>query len=497
MITTTTETRRIQGGTSGAKERTPARLPRWLLSRTLIISLLAGVGGPWLVACADVPSEQEERGESGRLRLGLSSQLGGSLYFLEATFVVSGPETAQLSSVPFETTLERELVPGFYSLEVQPDFRILREAGGELVPVPSELLSSAQQPFEIASDATTRVAYRFSIDGETTDFTPGELAIDFELVAPSPLGSDVLEVPGPRSRLIYDAERQALYAANRADQQVEEYRFESDVWRAVAPSVVPELTDIALLPDGGSLIALTKGAISEIELDTRPWAALARAGNPDPFCGGYFDQVVMGNAGKAFIVFNLAECSGFTPSYLYDVVNHSLAATPYFEGYLYQGLVGASADGSRIYAGSNGVSPAQPVKIFDPATDSISDSAVNFNLSAVSVSADASRIVLQNTSVYGRELSLTGFIPSGGVALAAHDASKMFVYRDDGAPRIDIHDLDGTLEPGAFYPILKTVELPEVPSDVGGLGSIVLAATPGDDVVFVSGDDRIVIVRVD
>ena len=154
------------------------------------------------------------------------------------------------------------------------------------------------------------------------------------------------------------------------------------------------------------------------------------------------------------------------------------------------------------YAGQNGLSPAQPITTFDALTDTLTNSAnVDYNLSAVSVSGDASRVILQNTGVYSRALVITGnLLPpgSGGVALASRDSTKAFVYRDDGAsPRIEVYDLTLPVQTGGLYQLVKTVSLADSPNaTAGNYQAITLAQTPDGATVFVSGDSRILVVPV-
>jgi len=199
------------------------------------------------------------------------------------------------------------------------------------------------------------------------------------------------------------------------------------------------------------------------------------------------------------IISNYMYCSGFSNSYLFDALNPGggLVTKPFFYG----GIVAGSADGSKLYAGSDGVSPAQPVTTFDALTDTTADSAnVDYNLAAVSVSGDASRVILQNTDVYSGALVITGHLPvgSGGVALASRDSTKAFVYRDDGAsPRIEVYDLTLPLQTGGLYQLTKTVSLPDSPNAAAGdYQTITLAQTPDSATVFVSGDSRILVVPV-
>lgn len=183
------------------------------------------------------------------------------------------------------------------------------------------------------------------------------------------------------------------------------------------------------------------------------------------------------------------------------MTDYSLVANAYLIGYLYDGLAAASADGSRVYAGSNGVSPAQPVAIFNSLDHSITDSpTAAYNLGAASISGDASRVVLQNTDVYSAALSITGYLPTatGGVTLASRDSSRGYVYRDDaagGGPRLDIYNFNGALQAGAAYPLLKTVSLADAPNTSAGVyRAISMAETPDGNTVSVSGNSKVLVV---
>ncbi|HSK02646.1 MAG TPA: hypothetical protein VK932_15450 [Kofleriaceae bacterium] len=310
---------------------------------------------------------------------------------------------------------------------------------------------------------------------------------------PAPFTYQAIDAPNPRTRLLYDDARRALYAVNRLDQEIQRFAFAGGTWSALPPVVVPQLTDLAMTPDGQTLIVLGRGAVKEIAL-AGAFEPVHRADNPDPFCGGFFDKGGATDNGKVLIIFNLAQCSGFSRSYLYDIADHSLTPRTSF----YNGIVGASADGSRLYIGSNGVSPAQQVTIYNPMANTMSGSSAAYNLNAVAVSGDASRVILQNTYVYSRALVLLGNVPPGGAVAASRDSSRAFVYRDDApGPRLDIYDLNGPLQSGALYPLLHTVPLPDAANAMPGTPvSITMATTLDDSVVFVSGNRRVLVVPV-
>jgi cysteine-rich repeat protein len=324
---------------------------------------------------------------------------------------------------------------------------------------------------------------------------PGDSPMGAELVvvAPTSFAYQAIDAPGRRRRLIYDAERLALYGVNRDDQDIEHFVYTGTSWSALAPHVVPQLTDIAMARNGRSLIVVDRDRISETSLADGQFTLVPRVGNPDPFCGGFFDQAVPANNGLFYVIFDLAECSGFTSWYLYNMLDGSLSG--HFG--LYNGLAGASGDGSRIYTGSDGISPAEPIHIFDSLTGTNLDSTADFNLHAISVSDDASRVIIQDSLVYSRTLSLTGNLRTGGVALASHDSSRAFVYVEDSSgARLDVYNLNGPLQPGALYPLLGTALLPDRANGDAFSFGITMTSSADDATVFVSGRRKLLVVPV-
>jgi cysteine-rich repeat protein len=316
------------------------------------------------------------------------------------------------------------------------------------------------------------------------------------VVAPTPTSYQAIDAPGHRVRLIYDAERQALYGVSRLDQQIEHFTYADGAWSTVPPHIVPQLTDVAMAPHGRSLIVLDRDAISEMSLTDSRFVLENRAENPDPFCGGFFDQAVPADNGKILVLFALSECSGFTPVYLYDLLDHSLGTS----SSAHHGLAAASGDGSRIYVGGSFMAPGseQAVQIFNSLSNTMSSSTADLNLTAISVSRSASRVILQDRFVYSRSLTLTGNLPPRGAALASTDSSRAFVYIQDGSgPRLEVYNLNGPLQSGALYPLLKTIPLADAANGAGASPPpVAMTSSPDDAVVFVSGDSKVLVVPV-
>jgi hypothetical protein len=375
-------------------------------------------------------------------------------------------------------------------------------------PLPVSIGSTSIGSVVPDSDTQLRVTYaglppgRYPVHIQNTAGFDTQSA-DLVIVAPPTYTYAAINAPSQRTRIVYDAERQALYGVNRVGQQIEFYDYASSTWTVGAPYVLPQLNDVQLLPDGHSLIALAQNNVDEIVLDQTPLTAQTRATNTDSFCGRDLDNAAVANDGKVFVVSGLTSCSGGVLAFVYDAASYSLTQTPYPVGSLYDGTVAASADGSKLYATNYNISSGD-VLVFDALTDTLTDSRVTALANRISVSGDASRVILQSTDVYSGALTLTGHLPSGpgltplGVALASRDSTKAFLYRDDApGPRIEIYDLTLPLQAGQLYQLVKTVSLTDSPdASAGTYSRISLAATPDDATVFVSGDSKILVVPV-
>lgn len=324
------------------------------------------------------------------------------------------------------------------------------------------------------------------------------LNAELVVVTPPPFTYQAIDAPDHRSRLVYDAERQVMYGVNRPLQQLDRFAYADGAWSALAPHIIPQLTDIAMTPNGRSLIVLDQDAISEASLTGDPFVLVRRAMIPDPLCGAFFDQAIPANNGKIFVVIHLTDCSatGLPDALLYDVLDHSMGGGA---SEFHEGLAGGSADGSRIYIGDFGLPHAFEVMIFDALSNTISASVIDLDLTAITVSGNASRVILQNRFVYSRALTLTGNLPPRGVVLASRDSSRAFIYVEDTAgQRLEVYNLNGPLQSGALYPLLNTIALPDsANSGPGPHLPVTMTNSLDDGTVFISGYGKLLVVPVD
>ncbi len=313
------------------------------------------------------------------------------------------------------------------------------------------------------------------------------------IVAPSAFTYQAIDAPTPRTRLVYDAERQALYGVNTRDQQIEHFAYSNGTWSALPPHPVLQLTDITMAPGGRSLIAIAGGALDEISLTDGLFTPIERARiSPEQICN-LFKTVADADNGKIWLQSELMG-SGFCPAYFYDMLDQSLLAS----GSFYFGVSAATGDGTRIYARSSTFS-SEAVEIYDALTNAISVVPNDESgFSTISVSDDGSRVIANDSSVYNRSLVLTGNVPYSGTfaTLASRDSTRAFVYVEDTAgARLDVYDLNGPLQPGALYPLLKSLPLPDR-ANQSGQYAVAMTSTLDDAVVFISGDGKLLVVPV-
>jgi hypothetical protein len=316
-------------------------------------------------------------------------------------------------------------------------------------------------------------------------------SLELVIITPPAFTYQAVDAPSRRTRILFDAERQAIYGVNRLDQEMEHFAYLNGTWSVRPPHVVPQLSDIAMAPDGRSLVVLDRNAVNEMSLTDGLFTPVRYADNRDTFCEP-LNQAIPADNGRVII---FSSCA-FSHWQIYNLQTHSITFDP-FVFHLNNGLAAGSADGSRIYVGASNFS-SDPIHIVESLSNTVSSGLGRMVLTAISISGNASRVILQNSNVHSRSLTLLGKLPPNGVALASRDSSRAFVYVDnDAGARIEVYNLNGPLQPGALYPLLKTVNLLDSANALGELHpAVVMTSSLDDTTVFVSGDSKLLVVPV-
>jgi cysteine-rich repeat protein len=317
-------------------------------------------------------------------------------------------------------------------------------------------------------------------------------APELVIVAPPAFPYAAIDAPGDPNRIVYDAERQMLYSASRSEQQIKRFVYANGTWTQAPAIAVPQLADIAMAPDGRSLIVVDRFRINEMSLTDGLYLPVERARPPETsFCTA-FSRAAAANNGKVLVLSIIPVGSGLCPAYFYDMIDHGLVSTG---DQFYFGNTAASGDGSRIYATHGDA----PLRVYDMLAGTSSSINVDgLGMYAISASRDASRVIIDDSLVYSRSLRLTGNVPRSGSfsTLISHDGGRAFVFPNEWIhPRLDVYDLNGPLQSGAMYPLLRTIALPDIVNDYNDY-AMAMTSTPDDAIVFVAGAYKLAVIPV-
>ncbi len=155
---------------------------RWGVSCGSVLlsgSMLLGCGAP------ETEVSTREAKATGTLQMALTAELEDEVYGLRADVAISGPQSLVLQAQPDEQFLETELIPGEYSVALEPGFQLfLLIPDAEPVPVEAELLSPLSQDVSIESSVTTDVEFRFAVPElaePEPEPDPGSLRVGIEV----------------------------------------------------------------------------------------------------------------------------------------------------------------------------------------------------------------------------------------------------------------------------------------------------------------------------
>ena len=167
-----------------------------------------------------------------------------------------------------------QFVSPYVGIENQPGTLIARGKGFASAGQTLTALVGTIEIGPLAPDSDTQLAISYPAlpAGKYPVAIKNAMGTDAELVvlAPPAMRQHFISAPSTRERLVYDAERQTLYAVNQVDQDIERYRYSAGAWMAQSPYILPQVTDLDLAPNGRSLIVSTRGAIHDIQLTTPP-----------------------------------------------------------------------------------------------------------------------------------------------------------------------------------------------------------------------------------
>ena len=367
-------------------------------------------------------------------------------------------------------------------------------------PVTIRIGDTTYDPVTPDNDTVVTLSYPALPEGRypvTLVDPPGIVSTSPELVIVTPprFTYQAIASAGPRTRIVYDAERQAIYGVNPYDQQIDHFVYESGSWAARPPLIIPRVTDAAMATDGRALIVLDRVTINDMSLTDGRFVAVPRAAfPPSPSDCELFSQATVANDGEVLVHTRISDAVPeywSCTAYFYNMLDHSLRSIESFDG----GLSGATGDGSRIYAGGE---TGGEYRVYDmlTATGSVSDN-TGGAFRPVSASREGSRVLVGN-SVFDRSLHWFGDLPfhSQDAVLVSQDARRAYGYFDDDAGgHIEVYDLTVDIESGGVYPMINAITTADKANRFPH-HTIRMIGSPDDSTLFIIGETMLLVVPV-
>jgi IPT/TIG domain len=290
----------------------------------------------------------------------------------------------------------------------------------------------------------------------------------------------------PYGRLIYDAERQAVYILDNSEfipmqDSLERFRYVSGAWVADPPINFPlpsgggfdTFAAIALTPDGGELIKSNLQTLSIIDLAT--WQVVATADATSAVGSDvYLMTGAMSNDG-GFI--ELASTGDGSPAEVNEIIRYDAVANAFN---VVAAPVDLTAPASYVAAPSpegeqvtfySDATNSQNIFNYDAGSGAVSESSPPYsNINFVSYSRDGTRTLLQldHSGAVLIASATTAGVPAGTYPLVSMDAAVLspdgtrIYYYDESTGTI--HTLDATtLANGTFPETGSPVQIPDSP----------------------------------
>lgn len=297
-----------------------------------------------------------------------------------------------------------------------------------------------------------------------------------------------LSAPGSRTTMVYDDERNRVYAYNKTLAQVEVFSLRAGQWVLSHTTSFAEINDLALTKDGKQLLATVKAQLWSIDISKDNLPATLLLDQGDGFsCNLYFKQIAPLNDNKVALASTYSNCSGFTSAIVFD-----LNTKKEFGRYsAYNSSVAASGDGSRLVISQNGVSPAQEIQLIDTLDYKKLPTSAFGNVSALDLNLDGSKIIAGENQLYDGQLTPLGTLGHNYERfnydrLSQSRAVSWLLQFNARVPyELQLKELDISGQANGDYPTLRTLDFSDINEDFTW-PNVQFEITPDDQVFILS-----------
>ena len=386
---------------------------------------------------------------------------------------------------------------------------IIRGIGFSLLTSPSVSFGSDNAlSMTVVNDTEIRATFPALVTGDyavnVSDMS-GAIATQATLhvMAEPALGYAFIANSGSKTRVLYDAVRDAIYFGNKDTDEVIRYSHSVDpgtgepVWTSTTLAVTGA-DDIAFMPDGKTLLALSGSNVIHIDLDT--FSPVASTFVPNVGSISFLRQLGIANNGIGFLAPGI---NGSGASFIYKYNARKRTVTMLSE-IVSQGTVGVSGDGSKVFIGSRDSNTSfNVVHQYDATSDApLGQLGMSETTNALPVDRTGNTLVLgyQNflndqRKVYKSSV-LQGGIPGSGTmninyaTALSSDGNTLYSYN----PQADVINIYDITSPDGANSFNQTPNSPlPVADSVGNILALTMGFTPFEQTLFIAGDAGVVV----
>jgi len=425
-----------------------------------------------------------------------------------ASQVSGSPKTIHVSYNVTATPTVRYVAPHLSQSDASGEV-IIRGVGFSLLDSPEVSFGdSAALSVNVVNDTEIKASLPLLSAGNyvvNVNDSTGSIATEASLhvITEPDLGYSFIADTGIKTRILYDAKRDVMYVGNNDTGLLMRYAHSVDamsgdpVWTSSSLAIA-NIHDIAFMPDGNNLLALSDKSIVHVDLNTFTQTAFASS----PLSGSnvFLRQLGIANNGIGYAVPGI-NGSGSTFFYKYNARKRTFT---FVNDTVSQGTVGVSGDGSKLYIGSkDGNTSFNRILEYNATDDApLTILSMSETTNALPVDLTGNTLVLgiQNflndqRRVYKSSI-LQGSIPGSSTrsvnyaSALSSDGNTLYSY-NPVSDVLNIYDLTSADANDSFNQAASSPL--SIPDSVGNVLALTMELTPFGRSLFIAGDTGIVV----
>ena len=310
---------------------------------------------------------------------------------------------------------------------------------------------------------------------------------------------------GSKSKLLYDRQRDRLYAIDPGDAEIERFQWNGVSWDALAAVPVAGIVDAELERSGNALVVVTDDEVLRLPFEPDNAALASLHTLADRSCARSFFRAGVPDDDQAMISHTLDlgdSCSdaGAVPV-LFDLIRREAVTAPLPQLPPY--TIFASSNGFRYFVGASEPHPLAPLGQFDSPFDSYSQIRLfPETVRALDVDSTGLNLLFNNDTIYDGVQDVDRAVPPGRVSRISGDGTRVYAYLHPtgGSRRIAVLEVPPVLSSpvSEIASVPVTVDLGDAQRDpdLAIPDTLAMALGPDDQVLFISGPQRIAVIAL-